>query len=315
MKYLLGNLKIDKNYLLKPLQSKFLLYLAVCLLALKIIVVCAFIGFPQNIFFADITKIALTNLVNQGRQEAGVQPLAENKKLDLAAKLKAEDMVQKEYFSHQSPEGITPWRWFKTIGYNYKYAGENLAIGFFDSQDVYSAWLDSPTHRDNLLNPKYKEVGTAVLSGFGPNNAIVVVQLFGSQIAPSSQNQPNIKIKQPEKNETAKNIPEKNVNKKVLSQYTENILLLEESVGNNENTLYLRTLNFLSYDYGEFLQYIIYGFLALMLLVLFFYFSVRYNNQQKDLLFRSLVVIVILSVAALLNKEAIYLILPRQIII
>ena len=301
------------------LRSKFLLYIAICLFVLKIIVVCAFVNFPQNIFFADITKIALTNLINQSRQEAGIQPLIENKKLDLAAKLKAEDMVQKGYFSHQSPEGITPWYWFKVIGYNYKYAGENLAIGFFDSQALYSAWLNSASHRDNLLNPKYKEVGTAVLSGFGPNNAIVVVQLFGNPSTLSSQNQPKKETKQPEKNEVAENIPEENTSKEVLSRYTEteNIPLLEKSVGNNENTFYLKILNFLSYAHDKFLQYIIYGFLTLMLVVLFSCFSVRCDNyhKDKDLLFRALVIVVILSVAALLNKEAIYLIFPRQITI
>ena len=311
-------------------MSKFLLYIAVCLFIFKIIVICSFVNFPPNIFFADITKIALTNLVNQSRQEAGIQMLVENKKLDLAAKLKAKDMVQKGYFSHQSPEGMTPWYWFKVIGYNYKYAGENLAIGFFDSQALYSAWLNSPSHKDNLLNPKYKEIGTAVLSGFGPNNAIVVVQLFGNPSAPLSQNQTdketidtkesegNIKkteIEQLEKNEAAENIPEKSISKEVLSQYTERTPLLEKSVGNDENRLYLRILNFLSYDYDRFLQYIIYGFLTLMLVVLFFYFFVKHGNYHNDLLFRLLVIVVILSAAALLNKEAIYLISPRQIII
>lgn len=284
------------------LQGKLLIYIAVCLLVLKIIVICAFVNFPQNIFFADITKITLTNLVNYGRQEAGVQPLVENKKLDLAAKLKAEDMVQKGYFSHQSPEGITPWYWFKVIGYNYKYAGENLAIGFFDSQALYSAWLNSPSHRNNLLNPKYKEIGTAVLSGFGSNNAIVVVQLFGNPAAPLSQNQPNIETKQSEKNKVAENIPEESTNEEVLSQYTENIPLLEKSV-------------FLSYNFDRFLQYIIYGFLVIMLIILFSCFFTKYDSQYKGLLFKSLAVIAILSIAALLNKEAVYLIFPRQIII
>ena len=92
------------------------------------------INIPQNIFFADITKSALENFVNQTRQSVGLQPLTENTALDQAAQIKAENMVQDNYFEHTSPSGITPWAWFVQAGYNYKYAGENLAIGFFDSK-------------------------------------------------------------------------------------------------------------------------------------------------------------------------------------
>lgn len=277
--------------MLKLLENKLFLYFAVCLLVLKIINVLVFVNFPQNIFFADITKVVLTNLVNQGREEAGIQPLMESEKLDLAAELKAEDMVQKRYFSHQSPEGTSPWHWFEAAGYSYKYAGENLAIGFFDSQDVYYAWLNSASHKDNLLNPKYKEIGTAVLTGFGPNNAIVVVQLFGSQSALLTQNQPKEDITSPTEQIEQ---PEKSISKEVLSQYTENV-----------------PLN----DYDKTLQYAIYGFLILMFAVLFLGSFAKRGVYRNDLLFRSLIIIIILSAAALLNKEAIYLIFPHQITI
>lgn len=279
-------------FIIKFLQSKILLYSIIFLLVLKIFTVVIFVNFPQNIFFADITRIALINLVNQGRQEAGLQPLIENEKLDSAAKLKAEDMVQKEYFSHQSPEGTNPWYWFKAAGYNYKYAGENLAIGFFDSQDVYWAWLNSPSHKDNLLNSKYKEMGIAVLSGFGPNNAIVVVQLFGSPaIAPAPAAPAPVPLLQ--------NQPESiSEGSEALSQYKENIPLYSYN-----------------YNYDKFLQYAIYGFLTLITIALFFYLLAKRDGYDKGLIFRSLAIIVILSFAALLNKEAIFLIFPRQIII
>ena len=170
----------ENNYKSRFLQSNFLLYCVVLLLALRITATLVSINFPKNIFFADITKFALENSVNQTRQAIGLQSLTENDKLDQAAQAKAENMVKNNYFDHNSPSGITPWFWFSQAGYNYKYAGENLAIGFYDSEEVYQAWLNSPSHKANIENPNYTEVGTAVLSGFGQNNSIVVVQEFAS---------------------------------------------------------------------------------------------------------------------------------------
>ena len=164
------------------LQSKILLYFSVCLLISKILLSLVFINFPSNLFFADITKTAFVNMLNETRGSFGLDSLTESQALDEAAQMKADDMVQKQYFSHISPQGLTPWYWFLQSGYEYKYAGENLAIGFYDSKEAFNAWLNSPSHRENMLNKNYKEVGTAVLTGFGPNNAVVVVQLFGAQL-------------------------------------------------------------------------------------------------------------------------------------
>jgi len=161
------------------LQSKILFYFAILVFIVKIAVIGPSVNFPKNIFFADITKNALINFVNQGRIDMGLPPLVKNQKLDRAAELKAQDMLQKGYFSHQSPEGVTPWFWFKKAGYNYKYAGENLAVGFVDSKEVYNAWYDSISHRQNILGSNYNEIGTAVLSGFGDNKTAIVVQFFG----------------------------------------------------------------------------------------------------------------------------------------
>src|SRR6185436_7850636 len=102
--------------------------------------------------------------------------------LNKAAMAKAQDMVKNGYFAHESPQGISPWYWFKQAGYVYKYAGENLAVGFVDSKTVYDAWFNSPSHKANLLNKNYTQVGTAIVSGFD-GNSIVVVQEFGRPLA------------------------------------------------------------------------------------------------------------------------------------
>lgn len=303
MNYLLDYIKIDKDSPQKFLQSRFLLYCAICLLLLKVFTIAIYINFPSNIFFADITKSALVSFINQARQSSGLQPLVENQKLDQAARLKAEDMVQKQYFSHTSPQGVSPWYWFKTIGYNYKYAGENLAVGFFDSEEVYDAWVNSPSHKANLLNLNYREVGTAVLDGFGSNNTVVVVQFFGQQ---------KINTETGPKNTAAAN----NVGEKVLSQSIESPVITEEQRGNSADNFYSRFLNFTLYNYGPALQDIIFGFLLLVIGVLLF--AILFDSaviNKKQFVLRALLIVALLSFGALLNKEAIILSIPHQIII
>ncbi len=97
--------------------------------------------------------------------------------------MKADDMATKGYFAHTSPEGLTPWYWFAQVGYNYTYAGENLAINFNESKDVDTAWLASPTHRANILNSHYTEIGIATAQGMYKGvQATFVVQMFGTPV-------------------------------------------------------------------------------------------------------------------------------------
>ncbi len=330
----------SNNYKSKFLQSNTLLYCVVLLLVLKIIMSSLTINFPQNIFFADITKFSLENFVNQTRQSMGLQPLTENEKLNQAARLKAENMVQNQYFNHTSPSGVSPWFWFFEAGYNYKYAGENLAIGFYDSQEVYEAWLNSPSHKENIVNPNYTEVGTAVMSGFGPNNTTVVVQEFGTQLSvkPAVVNNNNLKPvvtqSQPETNpvvkttgassdtniQTSTGLPEEPLhnseNEKVLSQSTESQVSIESSSGNGLNNLSSRIANFVLYNYNELLQSIIYGVSLLVIGVLFTLIFFNFNvDYKKELVFRAILIIALLSVATLINKEIIISLIPHQVTI
>lgn len=129
---------------------------------------------------AAIITSALTDLANDDRLAYAVSPLKVNPSLVEAAKLKANDMAAKSYFAHTSPEGIEPWHWFRQAGYNFLYAGENLAVDFFDSEDVNEAWLNSPSHRANILNPNFTEIGIATARGFWQGRETTfVVQLFG----------------------------------------------------------------------------------------------------------------------------------------
>ncbi len=133
---------------------------------------------------SGITPSAVIDLTNRARTEKGLPELRENPKLSQAAKMKAEDMIKNDYFAHTSPSGLNPWHWLKQAGYAYKAAGENLAINFTDPKEQQSAWMKSETHRANILNSKYQEIGVAVVEGkIDGERSLVTVQVFGTPTA------------------------------------------------------------------------------------------------------------------------------------
>jgi hypothetical protein len=145
------------------------------------------ISFFAFLFFAnatqafDITKESIISLANKDRGSQGLQPLRENSKLADAAIHKASDMINKNYFAHTSPEGLTPWHWIDGEKYDYNYAGENLAMDFTAAEKMNDAWMASPTHRANIMNSKYKDIGVGIVRGVIDNHeTIAVVQMFGS---------------------------------------------------------------------------------------------------------------------------------------
>lgn len=132
-------------------------------------------------FLAAVVSSVLVDLTNFDRAEEGLHGLAVNPVLVEAAQAKAYDMAAKGYFSHNSPDGKTPWYWLQEAGYSFSYAGENLAVFFGDSEDVERAWMESPSHRANILNSNFSEVGIATAEGFYQGQKTVfVVQMFGT---------------------------------------------------------------------------------------------------------------------------------------
>ncbi len=127
-----------------------------------------------------ITPDTVVELVNRDRISQGVSPLTVNEALTHAAQAKADDMAKNDYFAHTSPSGVTPWHWIEQSGYDYRFAGENLAIHFTDARDQEKAWMESVKHRENLLNPKYQDIGVAVKETMrNGQSAIITVQMFG----------------------------------------------------------------------------------------------------------------------------------------
>jgi len=130
---------------------------------------------------ADITPGKVIQLTNEDRRNAGLANLRENEKLSRAADQKALDMLASDYFAHTSPKGVTPWKWIEKEGYDYNFAGENLAMDFTTSEKMNQAWLASPTHRANILSDRYTEIGVAAENGLiNGHETAVVVQMFGS---------------------------------------------------------------------------------------------------------------------------------------
>lgn len=135
-------------------------------------------------YATDIHVEQLLGDTNAKRQEAGLSPLSINAQLSQAAALKAQDMFAKGYWAHNGPTGATPWDFITQAGYHYVVAGENLAKNFSTSQAVVDAWMDSPTHRRNIVKPSYKEIGFAVVNGkLNGEETTLVVQMFGTSTA------------------------------------------------------------------------------------------------------------------------------------
>lgn len=138
------------------------------------------LGFASNI---SVEEIVL--LTNQQRKAQGLTELKRNDRLSQAAVEKASYMLAKNYWSHNAPDGTTPWYFVQKYNYHYLYAGENLAKDFQNSADVVDAWMASRAgHRENILNGKYQDIGVAVVNGVLDGfETTLVVQMFGSSTA------------------------------------------------------------------------------------------------------------------------------------
>ena len=171
----------------------------ITVLLLSIVLVARF-GAPA-LLASEISSTYLVEQANHDRQEEGLNPLKYKKKLERAAFLKAENMLKQQYWAHYGPNKESPWQFILQSGYTYAYAGENLAKGFSDSQSVHDAWMASPTHRANIMDAQFQEVGIAVVKGkLLGSDVFLVVQMFGSptyQSPSGTQKNPKLNIEYP----------------------------------------------------------------------------------------------------------------------
>lgn len=152
---------------------------------------------PRTSTLAYATSMSLQGLLdstNSQRVNNGQTALSLNSKLNTAAQAKANDMVTRNYWSHTTPDGQEPWVFVSNAGYSYLKAGENLAYGFLTSEDTVTGWMNSPSHKANLLDSSYKEVGFGFANSENFNNTgneTVVVAMYGQpQTLGSNQQNP-----------------------------------------------------------------------------------------------------------------------------
>jgi len=133
----------------------------------------------------------IINFVNQERIVRNIKPLQENKLLDAVAQKKLDNMIEEDYFAHTSPKGVDPWEWFFQSGYDFAYAGENLATEYTDVIKQHNAWMNSPKHKKNIIDERFTHTGVAVgQKKIDGKEIIIAVQVFATpqKIAITSSN-------------------------------------------------------------------------------------------------------------------------------
>lgn len=139
-------------------------------------------------YASDITVDKVVAATNAERAKYGLAPLQYNSTLSAAALAKGQDMFNNQYWAHTSPSGKEPWGFIQDAGYVYQVAGENLARDFMTTPDMLLAWMASPTHKANIVNARYEDIGVAVINGnLSGIDTTLVVQMFGKQRVSAKQ--------------------------------------------------------------------------------------------------------------------------------
>ena len=187
----------DNNYHAQSLHTNMLS--AYLLVVILLVFVSKNVPVFSNVLglATDISISRLFAFTNDERAKLSLLPLVENPQLATAAENKAKDMFKKDYWAHFAPDGGSPWDFIKQSGYQYEFAGENLAKNFLYSKNVVDAWMNSPTHKENIVKKEYSEVGYAVVNGMlNGEETTLVVQMFGKPLGKTIAVQEPKSIKQ-----------------------------------------------------------------------------------------------------------------------
>ena len=188
----------ENNYKPRSLEGRSFFVLVVIIVAIKLLGIASYFEYLGADIYNQIAQADIYTLTNQVRQDNGLNSLKVNPALELSAQLKANDMVQSNYFGHESPSGVSPWYWFDRAKYGYATAGENLAMNFISSREVVNAWLNSETHKKNLLYKDFSEIGVAIANGkINNQKTILVVQHFAKPTVVTSAKANPVKSTKP----------------------------------------------------------------------------------------------------------------------
>lgn len=310
----------SNNYRAGIFDTNFLVIFLFVLIAVKAVSMAFFATFPENVFFADITKYQIIDLANSSRRENGLRPLSENSVLDRAAYMKALDMFAKGYFDHTSPQGISPWYWFGQSGYQYRYAGENLAIGFIESGEVNNAWMDSPAHKANIINNHYNETGIAVVNGnFQGTPTTIVVQLFGTKkpiqtakIGESRHDNDNIGgTGAGEQDMAVAALNSQPAAQKVLGAYDIALSTRAAMSYPDKDSFFYRITNFFNENYFILVQRIMYGAIFFVVILLAANFAMKADFEHRDMLFKAAGFLVLATIFLAMDKQMIISLIPH----
>jgi len=168
-----------RPFIIRPGALKF--YSLVLILTKLAVTAFLYLSYPSVGFFSSATASNIVNLTNSSRQSSSLGTLRTNEALNRAAYQKAQDMVANNYFSHDSPAGTKFWNWIQGSGYRYSNAGENLAMDFNSAESVHNALMASTSHRANILNPKFTEIGVSIITGkINNKETMILVEMFGT---------------------------------------------------------------------------------------------------------------------------------------
>jgi len=131
----------------------------------------------------EITADSVLRVMNEYRAELGLPPLQHDDRLRRAAQDRMRDMEDGGYWSHESPDGMSPFVWLTLRDYPYAAAAENLAAGFETARLLVESWMESPGHRANIVAGQFRDVGIAIIDGStkGPAIGKSIVVLFGAK--------------------------------------------------------------------------------------------------------------------------------------
>lgn len=137
---------------------------------------------------AEITTETVVAEMNIHRAAAGLPPLRHDDRLLRAADSRMRDMEELAYWGHIAPDGRSPFEGIRPSGYEFRYAGENLAAGFETAELLVQSWMESKGHRANILSPLYQDCGVSVIDGATTGRSVgrSVVVLFARPTSPSS---------------------------------------------------------------------------------------------------------------------------------
>ncbi|HEX7150082.1 MAG TPA: CAP domain-containing protein [Thermoanaerobaculia bacterium] len=156
---------------------------------MKTLLAVVLFAVAPSLMAAEITRESVLAEMNKYRLAHRLPPLRSEVRLTNASDDRMRDMEELAYWSHVSPDGRAPFVWMKHRGYEFQFAGENLASGFETVEVLVQSWMESEGHRANILSPSYQEVGISIIEGstLGRATGKSIVVLFGRLLFEETQ--------------------------------------------------------------------------------------------------------------------------------